>query len=91
MSALKLLSYCTNYPVLHKANRLHFCQVFLCLLLLKVRRKKLGGKNDSGKKAWWKKSLVERKPGVFCKTWKKAWCFFFSVHIKIHDEVELKH
>ena len=27
--------------------------------------KKPGGKTGSGKKAWWKKSLMERKPGVF--------------------------
>ena len=58
---------------------------------------------ESGKKAWWKKSLVEkmaveRKPGS-----KKAWSvlekmkkslvsfFRFDTYIKINDEVKLTH
>ena len=53
---------------------------------------------NPGKKAWWKKSLVEkmaveRKPGLFWKRWKKAWCIFFLglIHIKMNDEVKLTH
>ena len=34
---------------------------------------------------------VEKKPGVFGKTEKKPSVSFFSKHIKINDEVELKH
>ena len=34
---------------------------------------------------------VERKPGMFWKKWKKAWCFFLAlIHIKINDEVKLE-
>ena len=49
----------------------------------RIREKKPGGKNGSGKK--WKESLVSfgkdgKKPGVFFLGWK---------HIKINDEVKL--
>ena len=37
--------------------------------------KRPGGKNGSGKK--WKESLVERKPGLFWKRWKKSLVSFF--------------
>ena len=47
--------------------------------------KKPGGKNGSGKKAWWKESLVS-----FGKDGKKAWCLFLGLkHIKLNDEVKL--
>ena len=38
-----------------------------------------------------KKSLVERKPGLFWKRWKKSLVSFFLglIHIKIKDEAKL--
>ena len=55
-----------------------------------LMEKKPGGKTGNGKK--WKKSLVERKPGVFWKRWKKSLVFFLGlIHMKINDEVKLTH
>ena len=35
---------------------------------------------------------VERKPGLFWKRWKKAWCIFLGlIHIQFNDEVKLTH
>ena len=34
--------------------------------------KKPSGKNDNGKKAWWKERLMEEKPGLFYKIWEKS-------------------
>ena len=46
-----------------------------------AQKKKPGGKNESGKKAWWKKSLVERNPGVLKNMEKKPGVsFFFCTH-----------
>ena len=43
----------------------------------KAGGKKVWWKNGSGKK--WKDSLVERKPGLFWKRWKKSLVSFFEV------------
>ena len=49
-----------------------FDKVKVCIYRIREKslvEKKPGGKNGSGKK--WKESLVERKPGLFWKRWKK--------------------
>ena len=47
---------------------------------------KPGGKHGSGKKG----CRGEKKPGLFWKRWKKAWCLFLGlIHIKINDKVKL--
>ena len=61
---IKLRMTLREMKVLLNFNKIN--HIYKMTLYIKtVCRKKPGGKNDSGKKAWWKKSLVERKSGVF--------------------------
>ena len=54
---------------------------------IESRKKSLVEKNDNGKKAWWKKHLLEKKPGVFYKMWKKS---LVSDFVLLHENILLR-
>ena len=64
--------------MLIKSNRVYLCAEIRCTQRKQCTERKPGGKNYGGKKAWWKKSLVERK--CFEKYGKKPDVSFFCIY-----------